>query len=68
MCAVSVMYDWGQTVPMQTWTPPAFEQFKEILRRLEALDKKLAQPDCDDPAKAAWMHEVEKRLSVLESA
>ncbi len=43
------------------------DEFKEILRRLEALDEKLGQPDCEDPAKAAWMRGVEDRLAMLEA-
>lgn len=45
-----------------------FNEFKEIIRRLDDLDEKLGQPDCHDPAKAAWMREVEARLEKLESA
>lgn len=68
MCAVSAMYDYGRTmIPLQDWTRPAFNEFQEILKRIEALDKKLGQPDCEDPTKAAWMQQVEERLAALES-
>lgn len=67
MCAVSVVMDYGRTrVQPDAWTRPAFEEFKEIIRRLEALDQKLDQPDCEDAAKAEWMAGVEKRLAALE--
>lgn len=67
MCAVSATMDYFRTtVPVQQWTRPAFDEAKEILRRLEELDKKLDQADCHDPAKAAWMREVEERLQRLE--
>lgn len=67
MCAVSATMDYmRQYVPIQDWTRPAFDEYKEILRRLEALDTKLGQPDCEDPAKAEWMKQVEERLSALE--
>lgn len=66
MCSVSVISEWGQTIPMQQWTRPAFDQFKEVLDRLDILDAKLSQPDCEDPAKAAWMREVEARLEKIE--
>lgn len=67
VCSVSVIQDYArQQVPQQQWTVPAWDQFKEILTRLEKLDTMLAQPDCKDPAKAAWMREIEARLSKLE--
>lgn len=54
------------SVPVQSWTRLAFDEYQEIIRRLTELDTKLAQPDCVDPAKAAWMDEVEARLRSLE--
>lgn len=69
MCSVSAIMDYGRTrVPMEQWTRPAFNEFKEVIERLEALDKKLDQPHCEDAAKAEWMREVEERLRRLESA
>lgn len=83
MCVTSAVFDYfGQRrdlfpplnplisppLPMQpAWTRDSFEEFKEIIRRLDVLDQKLGQPDCEDPAKAEWMREVEERLSRLES-
>jgi hypothetical protein len=67
MCATSAIYDYGMTrVPLDQWTRPAFNEFQEIIRRLEKLDEMLAQPDCEDPGKAEWMRAVEKRLDALE--
>lgn len=66
MCMVSVMSVAGSQVSIMDWTRPAFSEYQEILRRIEALDKKLGQPDCVDPAKEAWMTQVEERLSALE--
>lgn len=69
MCATSAVMDYGRfNIPQEQWTRPAFDEFKEILRRLEALDEKLDQPDCEDPEKAKWMAEVEERLKKLETA
>lgn len=68
MCSVSAMIDYGrENVPLDQWTRPTWTEYKEILKRLDALDKKLDQPDCEDPAKAAWMREVERRLAELET-
>jgi hypothetical protein len=33
---------------------------------LDALDKKLGQPECHDPSKAEWMRSIEERLARLE--
>lgn len=66
MCTVSLMMEAGRNIPPSQWDSSSFFQFQEIIQRLEQLDKKLGQPDCHDPAKAAWMKEVEDRLSRLE--
>jgi hypothetical protein len=67
MCMVSVMSVAGSAIPDFQWTRPAFNEFQEILKRIQDLDAKLGQPDCVDPAKEAWMREVEKRLAALEA-
>ncbi len=67
MCAVSVIHDYMRVnVPPEQWTRPLFSEYQEIIRRIEQLDTKLSQPDCPDPAKAAWMRDVEERLMALE--
>ncbi len=68
MCAVSVIHDYMRmnTAP-QDWTRPAFNEFHEVIRRLDLLDQKLGQRDCHDPEKATWMEEVERRLQKLET-
>lgn len=68
MCAVSVVHDYfrDNTSPGQ-WTKSEYALLQEVLEKLTILDTKLGQPDCHDPAKAAWMREVEKRLKKLES-
>lgn len=67
MCAVSNVLDYGRVnIPQTQWTRDTFSEYQEIIRRLSALDKKLNQPDCEDPAKATWMREVEDRLAKLE--
>ena len=68
MCMVSVINDYGrQQIPASQWNRSNFDEFKEILRRLDALDAKLGQPDCVAVEKTEWMHEVERRLTALES-
>lgn len=66
MCAVSVIYDYGRQIPTGQWTPDTYAQFQEIIRRLDELDRKLAQPECLDPDKTSWTAAVETRLANLE--
>ena len=83
MCSVSVIQDYfrQQTKPWNVWpnnmvrptppinwTPETWKLLKEIIAKLEVLDAKTGQPDCEDPAKAEWMREIEERLSKLEEA
>lgn len=65
---VSAVMDYGrQNFPLQSWTPDLWAEFQALLRRVEALDAKMNQPDCHDPAKAKWMADVEARLAALEN-
>lgn len=67
MCVVSAIFDYGrQRIPMDQWTPDAFDQFKKVVKAAERFDEAAGQPDCEDLAKAAWMREVERRLKALE--
>lgn len=68
MCSVSVMQDYFRegTSPNQ-WTRPMVNDYKRVIELLEKLDRQTGQPDCEDPAKAAWMREVEARLGALEA-
>lgn len=66
MCMVSVVSDYGKSIATSTWTTRTFSEYQEILRRLEALDAKLGEPECHDPGKQEWMAEVERRLFTLE--
>lgn len=66
MCAVSAIYAYGQQRPLTEWTQPGYDAFKNLLRTAEDFDRIAEQPDCEDPEKAKWMAEVEKRLAALE--
>ena len=67
MCAVSAIHDYMRTnTTPEDWSRPVFNEFHEIIQRLDDLDKKLGQPDCHDPDKALWMEEVESRLQRME--
>lgn len=67
MCSVSVVHDyWSKNTKTSQWSQQDLTDYKEVIRLLDKLDKRLGQLECEDPAKAAWMREVEKRLQGLE--
>jgi len=81
MCAVSMISDvygrqqpsnpitwpWPQTLPQTLpWTDDALKDLREILKKVDALDKKLGLAECEDPKKAEWMKSIEDRLKKLE--
>ena len=65
MCTYSMVHDWAQTIPLDTWTRPLFSEYQELIRRLEEIDKKLNLPECN-PNKGEFIKEIEKRLDRLE--
>lgn len=69
MCFVSVITGAmpGQINP-DLWTRPTFDTFADIVERLKQLDTSLGLPDCEDPAKATFMKDVEMRLLRAELA
>lgn len=59
---------WNEAAPPSLpWTPESFDLLKDILTKVEELDKKLGLINCEDPAKAAWMKKIEERLKMLEN-
>lgn len=66
MCCVSVVSEYFDQI--NQWTPTTtYFEYQEILKRLEALDKRLSQRDCVDPNKQVWQRQIEERLLALES-
>ena len=69
MCAVSMIFDnYRQNTQPAQWTWPMVNDFTEIIKRLDELDKKLGIQECHDPAKAEWLKAIEERLAKLEQA
>lgn len=66
MCTVSAMYDYGRNIPLKQWTKPGWTEYQELLEKARKFDEIMAQPDCHDPLKTAWIKDVEKRLKKLE--
>ena len=77
MCAVSMVYDYYKqpaTTPFQPfqwplalpatlpWNEDVLRQLKEVIERIDRIDKALGLPDCHDPKKAEWMKAVEKQV------
>lgn len=69
MCMVSMVTqgfpqqypDWQQTTPLSTLV-----ELKEILKRLDAIDKKLEAKDCADEKKAKFFDDLDGRIAALE--
>lgn len=60
---------WPQGLPVTLpWDRAALDDLKDIIKRLDALDKKLGLAECEDPKKAEWMKGIEERLAALERA
>lgn len=58
---------WPQTVPQTLpWSPDAFKLLQEIMEKMKQLDDRLGLADCEDPKKAEWMKDIEKRLKNVE--
>ena len=66
MCTVSMVYDFAHKLPPQVWNPVIYNDFSELIRKLDEIDRKLGLPDCHDPKKAEFMKSVEERLKRLE--
>lgn len=69
MCAYSVVSDyymdqhrWPQGNPLDTMDGAAIRMLKEITDKLDALDKRLKDIECDDPKKRAFKKKLAKRL------
>ena len=63
MCAVSMILDYvDRNVPLGIWTRPVYDDFQQIIRQLEELDRKLDQPDCVDPQKEEILKRIERML------
>ena len=62
-------FDWTKALEQQReskWDREAFEMLKELIERTKKLDAKLGLPDCEDPKKAEWMADIERRVKALE--
>lgn len=66
MCAVSMVHDAFQRIEPQQWTWPLFNDYRDLIRRLDDLERRMGVAECHDPAKAEWMLKVEDRLKQLE--
>lgn len=69
MCVVSMVVEGLQQqypVPVQFWPPPTVLEVSDILKRLDAIDKKLGLRDCDDADKIVWRKQLDERVKALE--
>ena len=66
MCVVSMVLDYGRTIPPERWRPDTWRPYKQLIEQAKEFDRIAEQPDCDDPEKARWMADMEKRVLELE--
>lgn len=62
----SVILDYGKGILPDAWSSSSFRDYKDLLEKVEILDKELGEPDCEDPDKTPWMKEIEERLAQVE--
>lgn len=65
MCTYSMVHDWAQQIPPQHWNRPMLNEYQELIRRLEEIDKKLNLPNCN-PNKGEFLKAIEERLDRIE--
>lgn len=59
MCMMSVVTGYAQqSTQMNHMTPVTWKMFRELLDRVDKLDKALGEPECIDPAKGAWLRKM----------
>lgn len=66
MCVVSFVYELAQTAPQVWWTAPKLDEYREIMKHLEDIDRKLGQPDCGVKHREEFERRIEERLKKLE--
>lgn len=52
--------------PINPWSEEKMRKLMELIEKAREMDKLMGEPDCEDPAKTAWMKQVEQRLKKLE--
>lgn len=72
MCAVSMTIDYGRRLWPEPFAPAPlpppidWEAWRRLYKAALKFDRDTKQPDCEDPAKVAWMEAMEKRMKELE--
>lgn len=67
MCAVSaVIGTLPQFSPIEMWPLQPLQDLSEVIRRLDAIDKKMGAKDCHEPTKVGVLRKIEDRLADLE--
>jgi|HubBroStandDraft_4_1064222.scaffolds.fasta_scaffold04643_1 hypothetical protein len=71
MCFVSVVtasIPNQYLAPISQWDFQTVNDFQEVIKRLDAIDKRLGARDCVDPVKEKFFEELAARVAVLEKA
>lgn len=60
-------FDWPKAAPAALpWDPDALKLLREAIDLIRKLDAKLGLPDCEDPKKAVWLAEVERKVATQQ--
>jgi hypothetical protein len=62
MCAISVIHDYGRSIPDTEWNRESLEAFKKLVDEAKKFDEATKQPHCEDPEKLKWVEVVESKL------
>ena len=63
MCVVSMVHDYfNRNTQFPQWDWATYAQLKEVLDKLNDLDKRLKQLECTDPSKQKWLADLEAFL------
>jgi hypothetical protein len=61
-------FQWQKVAPAQghQWDAESLRLLREAIEIIKKLDAKLGLADCDDPKKAAWLAEVERKVAIAQ--
>lgn len=68
MCTVSMVYDWGQQRDVKEWDRQSLDDLLKAIEAAKVVDTITGQPDCEDPAKGAFLKRVRLRVKAKGAA
>lgn len=62
MCALSMVYDYGNRFPIDYWNADTAAAMKRLIDEAKRFDETTGQPDCEDPSKAEFLEQIDALL------